>query len=333
VAADIHGKNHHLDGSFIDHVHELALQLPDGSTVQVSPTVDPDLFWATAGGMGLTGMVLWATFQLKPITSSRLLVDTDRIPDLDALLALMVEGDDEYHYSVAWVDLMAGGASTGRGVLDRGRFADAGELPGDDVDPLSFAPRVVAPAPPWAPPRLLNPVSVRAFNELWYRKAPQHAEGAIQTITQFFHPLDLIDGWNRVYGTHGFLQWQCVVPDGAEETLRRLVDALSRRRCTSFVNVLKRFGPANDGPLSFPLRGWTLAVDIPAGRPDIGPFLDELDREVAGAGGRLYLAKDSRMRPELLGAMYPRLEDWRAVRQRVDPDRRIQSDLGARLGL
>jgi decaprenylphospho-beta-D-ribofuranose 2-oxidase len=223
----------------------------------------------------------------------------------------------------------------GRGVLEQGRFAEVDELPPDQADdPLAFSLQRMVPTPPWAPPHLLNALSVRAINEVWFRRAPARPRlGAVQGITEFFHPLDMLDGWNRVYGRHGFLQWQPVVPYGAEDTIRHIVEELSTHTVTSFVNVLKRFGPANPAPLSFPAAGWTLSVDLPAGFADLGPVLDRLDERVAAVGGRIYLAKDSRLRPELMPVMYPRLDEWRAVRERVDPDRVFQSDLGRRLQL
>ncbi len=333
VAADIHGKNHHRDGSWGDHVHSLRLRTPSG-VVQVGPDQDPELFWATVGGMGLTGVVVDATFDLLPIGTSRLRVDTDRTADLDDALDRMEREDDGYHFSVAWIDLLATGPAMGRSVLTRGEFASPADLPAAErADPLAYdtAQRLVAP--PWVPQASLNRFTVRAFNEFWYRHHPSSRRDELQSIPQFWHPLDGVKGWNRIYGARGFLQWQIAVPFGEEAVLREVVEALAVAQRPSFVAVLKRFGPADPGPLSFPMPGWTLALDLPAGDATLGPLLDRLDRRVADAGGRVYLAKDSRLDPALLPAMYPRLDEWRAVRDRVDPDRVLQSDLARRLRL
>jgi decaprenylphospho-beta-D-ribofuranose 2-oxidase len=333
IAADIHGKNHHVDGTFCRHVTQLRLITPTGEEV-CSAGDDAELFWATAGGMGLTGVVVEATLRLLPIATSRMRVDTERAADLDDLMDRMDRGDDAYRYSVAWIDCVTGGSHLGRGVLTRGDHAAVDELPPKmRRDPLGYDARVRLAAPPMVPAGLVRPSTARLLNEAWFRKAPRSRTGAIHTIPSFFHPLDGVREWNRMYGARGFLQYQFVVPFGAAEVVRTAVERLTAARCPSVLAVLKRFGPADPGPLSFPAAGWTLALDLPVGPPQLGPVLDELDELVVEAGGRLYLAKDSRMRPELLAAMYPQLDEWRAVCDRVDPDRVLQSDLDRRLGL
>src|SRR4051794_2353076 len=251
IAADIHGKNHHVDGSVASHVHRMRVSLPGGDVVTCSPVDEPDLFWATAGGMGLTGVVLDVDLALAPIGSSSLLVDTDRAADLDEVMALMADGDSRYRYSVAWIDLMATGKGLGRSVLTRGDFAPpaAGEM-----DPLAYDARVLVQAPP-VPVGLVNRASIMAFNEAWFRKAPRQRRDERQSIPTFFHPLDLLGRWNRMYGPRGFLQWQPVVPIGAEHVLTAIVEAIATSGTPTFVNVLKRFGPGNQAPLSFPMAG------------------------------------------------------------------------------
>ena len=334
IAADIHGKNHHRDGAFCQHVVELTIDTPAEGRLRL--TADGDLseaFWATAGGMGLTGVVLDATIRLLPVETSLMTVDTDRAADLDEAMTLLAASDERYRYSVAWIDLMATGRSTGRSVLTQADHARLDELPARRrAGALDFDPSTRLPAPP-APSGLLNRLSVRAFNEFWFRKAPKRRRDELQSITRYFHPLDMVEGWNRLYGPRGFLQHQFVVPFGAEATLADVVSRLSRAGLPSFLAVLKRFGAADPGPLSFPMPGWTLALDIPAGPAGLAELLDDLDRLVVDCGGRVYLAKDSRLSPTLLPAMYPRLDEWRQVRAKLDPDRRLMSDLARRLEL
>ena len=335
IASDIHGKNHHKVGSWCDAVDAITIVTPAHGRRRITPATDPELFWATAGGMGLTGIIVDATFRLTPIETSRLSVDTDRTPDLDTTLQLMESGDRLYDYSVAWIDLMAKGPAMGRSILGRGRFATLDELSTRQRrDPLAFTSSTLVTAPKLVPPRLINPLTIKAFNEAWYRRAPRRARDQIQGITEFFHPLDLVDRWNRLYGASGLLQWQFVLPLDATDELRSIIGELSTSGCPSFLAVLKRMGPGNPGPLSFPIEGLTLAFDVPASMgADLGTLLDRLDERVAAAGGRLYLAKDSRMRPELLPEMYPRLDDWLAVRRDVDPKQQLMSDLARRLRL
>lgn len=333
IAADIHGKNHHVKGSWGDHVESFRLIDGMGELRDVSRESDPELFRATVGGMGLTGVVTDATVRMQRIESARLVVDTDRTTDLDQVMALMVEGDDSYDYSVAWIDILAKGPSMGRSILDRGRFATRDEaLAGGATDPLDYRPHQLPAVPDLFPSGLINKLFCKAFNEAWYRKAPVQRRDALLSIEQFFHPLDMVADWNRAYGRRGFFQWQFAVPDEAGDVVRRSLERLSAAGVPSFLAVLKRFGPGNDCPLSFPTKGWTLAFDT-AVEPGLERLFDELDEMVVEAGGRIYLVKDSRVRPELVPIMYPQLDEWRAVRDRVDPHRRFRSDLSRRLEL
>ncbi|WP_405587789.1 FAD-binding protein [Streptomyces sp. NBC_01092] len=334
IGADIHGRNHHVSGSFSRHVLSLELLTADGEIRTVGRGTP--LFDATTGGMGLTGVILTATIQLQPVATSLMSVDTERARDLDDLLARLSATDDHYRYSVAWIDLLARGAAMGRAVLTRGDHAPLEALrEGTRArrEPLAFRPGRLPAPPALLPEGLLSRRTVGWFNELWYRRAPRARTGELQRLARFFHPLDGMPHWNRVYGRGGLVQYQFVVGHGQEETLRRIVARVSEHRCPSFLAVLKRFGDADPGWLSFPLPGWTLALDIPAYLPGLGPLLDALDEDVAAAGGRVNLAKDSRLRPELLAAMYPRLDEFRALRAEVDPRAVFVSDLARRLAL
>ena len=325
IAADVHGKNHHLDGSFSRHVTALRLVTPTG-THDLTPATHHDLFWATMGGMGLTGVVTEATLQLIPIRSDHVLVTTMRFDTLDEIMAEMLAHDDDFRYSVAWVDCMTRGRSMGRGILTRGDHAPSGTTP--------VAPRGARLTVPFtAPSGLLNSLTVRAFNELWFRSSPRHREAEPQGIGAFFHPLDGVNSWNRLYGRRGFVQYQFAVPDEAGDSVRTAIEKLSFSHVPSFLAVLKRFGPGNPGPLSFPIPGWTLALDLPVGPAKLPGLLNELDELVLTSGGRVYLAKDSRLDAATAHAMYPRLEDFRRIKESVDPEGLITSDLARRLNL
>jgi decaprenylphospho-beta-D-ribofuranose 2-oxidase len=327
LAADVHGKNHHRDGSIGAHV--VALTVVDGLGDVRELTADDPLLGAVVGGMGLAGVVVSARLRLVPVTTASITVHTRRTADLDATLAALSEDDQRFRYTVAWLDTQATGRSTGRGVLTSGDHTPAGGT--GAVSPNRYSGPRTLPAPPWAPPGLVNRRTARLFNELWFRRAPREPTVAPATLSAFFHPLDVVDGWNRLYGSRGFVQYQFAVPDaGVVESVLAL---FRRERVCTFLPVLKRFGPALPGaPLSFPRPGWTLAVDIPASR-DVAPVLDRADELVVGGGGRCYLAKDARVHPSLIPVMYPRLDDWRALRAHLDPDGVFASDLSRRLSL
>ena len=334
IGADIHGKNHHHSGSFCRQVGSFDLITADGTVRTVTRESDADLFHATTGGMGLTGVVTAATVRLLPVRTSLMSVDTERATDLDDLMVRLTATDHRYRYSVAWIDLLAKGRSLGRAVLTRGDHAELDQLsPAQRRDPLAFRPATLPAAPRFVPGGLLRPATVGLFNELWYRKAPRERRGEIQKLSTFFHPLDGVPGWNRVYGPQGFVQYQFVIGLDQEQTLRQIVERISRSQCPTFLAVLKRFGEGDPGWLSFPTEGWTLALDIPTGMSGLSELLNELDDKVAKAGGRIYLAKDSRLRPESMDDMYPRLRDFRRLRAELDPAGLFTSDLARRLSL
>lgn len=331
IASDAHGKNHHRDGSISAHV--TSLTLVDGSGELLTLTPANDLFWAVPGGMGLTGIVVAATLRLVPCGSGLVEVDTRRTADLDETMQVLAEADRDHRYTVAWVDCLSSGARMGRGVVTAGHRAD----PALSIENAALSigntalsiGRLSVPTPRWVPVTPLNPTTIRLFNDAYHAKAPR-ARRSLEPLGSFFHPLDALHGWNRLYGPRGFVQHQLAVPQ--PETIQRVIALLSRRRAPTFLCVLKRFGPAGRGPLSFPQPGWTLAVDLPVS-DGLGPLLDEIDAEVIAAGGRVYLTKDARLRPDALPQMYPRLAEWRALRDRLDPDHVFASDLSRRLHL
>jgi decaprenylphospho-beta-D-ribofuranose 2-oxidase len=333
VAADVHGKNHGVDGSFARHVADLRLATPAG-VAAVTPVGDPDLFWATAGGLGLTGVVLEATLRAAPVETAYVRVVSRRAADLDAVLAAMSAKDGRHRYAVAWLDALATGGATGRGVVSWGDTAGVADLPRRrQASPLATDHRRTVTLPRSAGAAALPGAAVTVVNRLRYCRAPATDVATVEALDRFLFPLDAVDGWNRLYGRAGFVQYQFVVPCTSADVVRVALERLRDAGCPPVLAVLKRLGAADPGPLSFPLPGWTLAVDFPAARAGLAGVLDGLDEMVAGAGGRVYLAKDARLRPELVGAMYPGLDRWRAVQRRVDPDGVLTSDLGRRLGL
>jgi len=328
VAADVHGKNQRRDGSIAAWIEEIELLDGRGNLRRLTPHGDPGAFRATVGGMGLTGIMLAVRLRLLPVRSALMQVTSRRLADLDALLAALDTAGSRY--SVAWIDTTASGRSFGRGILDVGDHLPAPD-PFREPDGLMYHPQRArrAPAVPFCP---VTPWSARGFNGLWFRKAPREASG-VADLPTFFHRLDAVDGWNRAVGPRGLVQYQFAVPEGAEKVIAAALETVQRHRCAPFLGTLKRFGPTSGGLLSFPMPGWSLAIDMPAGNRGLAPALDDLDREVASAGGRVYLAKDARLGREAFAAMYPGLLQWHAERDRLDPRGVFRSDLGRRLSL
>ncbi|WP_026424809.1 FAD-binding oxidoreductase [Actinokineospora inagensis] len=335
IGSDIHGKNHHSAGSFGNHVRSLDLLTADGQVRTLTPDgPESDLFWATVGGMGLTGVILRATVALKHTESAYFISDTDRTADLDETLAMFANGsDDDYDYSMAWFDSISTDGRLGRAVFSRGSLAKLDELPKKyRKAPLRFDAPQLLTLPDVFPNGLANKFTFRLLGEAWYRKAPKQSRGQVMNLTAFYHPLDMFGEWNRAYGSRGFLQYQFIIPFSADAELRSIVRQMAESGHVSFLNVLKRMGAANPAPMSFPCPGWTVTVDFPIG-PGLHEFCARLDEQVLAAGGRLYLAKESRTDPETFHRMYPRLDEWRATRRSVDPDGLFTSDQARRLGL
>jgi len=331
VAADIHGKNHHHAGTFGRHVTALEIVGADRTRVHCSPDDEPELFWATVGGMGLTGIMTEVNLQLLPIESPYMVVQHTRAKDLDTSLSMLESERWDDDYTVAWIDCVAG-RGLGRSVLIRGHHAKRSDLPPHLKkimdSPKSRQHKLRFGFPPWA----LNRFTMAAFNETFYGWQGRRKEPFIETFDHFFFPLDRIENWNRMYGKKGFVQYQCVLPLAeSQRGLQELMAELARSRRSSFLSVLKRFGPAGSGLLSFPMEGHTLTLDFPIRDEGLFPFLDRLDDIVLKHGGRVYLAKDARMRAETFRAMYPRFAEWQRMKSRIDPENRFDSDLARRL--
>ena len=327
IASDVHGKNSHRDGSFCDHVAELTLALPSGETIALRP--GDERFWATAGGMGLTGVVLHADLRLRRVASATMRVDTERTGDLERTMERLLRADEQARYTVAWIDLLARGSRLGRGIVGAGEHADAGEAAGGGRAAGGWTPRALR-----LPTRrgALTPAAVRLFNAAYHRSAPARPTRRLQSVGAFFHPLDALRDWNRLYGRSGLVQYQMVVPTAAEADLEGMLRRLVADGVPPYLTVLKRLGSGRGG-LSFPIDGWTVAMDIPAGAPGLAAALDRLDESVVAAGGRVYLAKDGRLRRDLLPEMYADLPRWRERRDAMDPEGTMRSDLARRLRL
>jgi decaprenylphospho-beta-D-ribofuranose 2-oxidase len=333
IAADVHGKNHHRDGGFGDHVEELLLATADGGLVRASREENCDVFAATIGGMGLTGTIIEATLRLRLVETGWMLQRTIVAPDLVAAIAALEKGD-EATYSVAWIDCVAKGAALGRSLVFLGEHAVRADLNGEAAaNPFPAIGAADLAVPIDFPDIALNRWTVSAFNSIYFRLGARRSGTPFLVPTDaYFFPLDSVGAWNRIYGRRGFVQHQCVIPAAvAPAILAEMLGRIAVRGDASFLTVLKKLGPSN-GTLSFPSPGYTLALDFPLA-PGVLDFLDELDRLVVAAGGRLYLAKDARQSRATFEAGYAGLQRFRDMLRLVDPSRRIQSHLSQRLGI
>jgi FAD/FMN-containing dehydrogenase len=323
IANDVHGKNHHRAGTFGCHVSAFELLRSDARRVLCSPTENTELFRATIGGLGLTGVIVWAELRLRRVTGPFIDQDTVAFGSLDEFFGLSEDSDAKFEHTVAWIDCFARGTQLGRGILFRGNHADAPSLPRAAM-PRMVRATVRANAPRW----LLSNLTLRALGSAYYRFMMAGSRTRRVHYDPFFYPLDAVGGWNRLYGVRGFLQWQCVVPpEDGPAAIHAVFNRVARAGGASFLSVLKRFGRVQSpGLLSFPRPGLTLALDFPfEGTPTL-KLLSELDAIVRDAGGAIYPAKDARMSPQTFSAGFPQLDRFLTS---VDP--RFSSNLWQRL--
>ena len=337
IGPDIHGKNHHSAGSFGDHVLSMELLVADGRVLHLEPTGETaELFWATVGGMGLTGIILRARIQMTFTETAYFIADTDRTDTLDETIALHSDGSEvNYTYSSAWFDAISAPPKTGRSTISRGSLATLDQLkelaPKLAKDPLKFNAPQLMTVPDIFPSWTMNKLSLMAIGEAYYFMG-KPARNQVLNLTQFYQPLDLIGEWNRGYGKAGFLQYQFVVPTDAVEPFKDIIYDIQASGHYTALNVFKLFGEGNQAPLSYPMKGWNVCVDFPI-RPGLNEFLDRLDDQVMQFGGRLYLAKESRTSAEKFHKMYPELPGWLKTRRDIDPTGVFASDMSRRLEL
>ncbi|MDK4243788.1 FAD-binding oxidoreductase [Corynebacterium pseudodiphtheriticum] len=341
IGPDIHGKNHHSAGSFGDHVVSMDLLVASGEILTLKPEGsqdDPDgeLFWATVGGMGLTGIIVQATIRMTKTETAFFIADGDLTSNFDETIEFHADGSEtNYTYSSAWFDAISPEPKLGRAAISRGSLATLDQLkelaPKLAKDPLKFSAPQLVTVPDIFPNFTMNKLTMKAVGQAWWLKSGEYRD-QVQNLTQFYQPLDLIGEWNRGYGSRGFLQYQFVVPREATSELKSIVRSIQASGHYSALNVFKLFGEGNRAPLSFPMPGWNICVDFPI-KPGLGHFLDELDKRVLDFGGRLYLAKESRTSAEKFHQMYPQMQSWLDTRNQIDPTGVFASDMSRRLEL
>jgi len=332
IAADVHGKNHHAEGSIAEFVEDIDLILADGTTLCCSRHKNAELFFATLGGMGLTGLIYAATLRLKKVESAYMRMRSIKTSNFAELCQLFEQTQDHYTYSVAWIDCLATGKKLGRSILMLGEHASAAETAGKTLFKTHSNGGLSVPFS--LPDIALSRLSVKAFNTLYYNRQRRHQTDATVHYDPYFYPLDSVQHWNRIYGRRGFLQYQFAVPfAGGRELIADVLTRIAARGTASFLAVLKTFGPQGQGLLSFPMPGYTLALDIPLHDTGVIPFLQELTQEITAADGRIYLAKDAITAREDFEAMYPRLDEFKRIKRECDPHNHFRSLQSDRLGL
>lgn len=329
IAADIHGKNHHVHGCLSNNVNSIVIMLADGSIKECSKTINSDLFWATCGGMGLTGVIIQASLNLKRIETAYIKQEVFRCENLDAVMKTFDESNN-FTYSVAWIDCLAQGKNMGRGIMIRGEHARIEEVP--YKNPLLLPLKNTVAIPFNLPNFILNPLTIKMFNFFYYNKAPKIIKQSLIDYDTFFFPLDRIHNWNRIYGNRGFAQYQFVIPKvSSKEGLQRILDKISKSQLSSFLAVLKLFGNQS-GFISFPMEGYTLSLDFPISEK-LFSLLNDLDKIVNDYGGRIYLAKDVRISKNSFNAGYYNIEKFKEIKSKYDGEKKFQSLQSKRIGI
>jgi decaprenylphospho-beta-D-ribofuranose 2-oxidase len=331
IANDIHGKAHHVDGSFVNCVLDFTIMLADNRIMKVSRDENADLFWANFGGLGLLGVILTARIQLRKVETTYFVQKAVAAKNLDDMLKAIDASDKDYTSSVAWIDSLAKGKRLGRGVLTMGNHAKLGDLPSSlRSNPLKLGKKAKLSVPFYLPAFTLNTLTVSILNfalNIMQKSAP-----SISHYDKFFYPLDMINNWNRGYGKRGFIQYQFVIPlKNGNDNIRKILEEITQSGCVPFLNVLKKFGKGQ-GLLSFPFEGYTFAIDFPV-TARLKAFTRKLDGMILEMGGRIYLGKDAYLDEDMFKAMYPEFREWLETKKKYDPHNVFSSDLSRRIGL
>ena len=331
IANDIHGKAHHVDGSFVNCVLDFTIMLADNRIMKVSRDENADLFWANFGGLGLLGVILTARIQLRKVETTYFVQKAVAAKNLDDMLKAIDASDKDYTSSVAWIDSLAKGKRLGRGVLTMGNHAKLGDLPSSlRSNPLKLGKKAKLSVPFYLPAFTLNTLTVSILNfalNIMQKSAP-----SISHYDKFFYPLDMINNWNRGYGKRGFIQYQFVIPlKNGNDNIRKILEEITQSGCVPFLNVLKKFGKGL-GLLSFPFEGYTFAIDFPV-TARLKAFTRKLDGMILEMGGRIYLGKDAYLDEDMFKAMYPEFREWLETKKKYDPHNVFSSDLSRRIGL